>query len=103
MEHANNPENQKSNVPHDLGQITQSDTSKLLEAIKKTQEATARNPRPWVVVENAGTDDESIRGDFGKYREAMRAIENWYYADELENMNVQLMRRNDDGTLTTEY
>lgn len=86
MENANNPQNQKPNGPHDLGQIT-----------KK------HNPKPWAVVENAGMNDEDIAGDFATFAEANRAVKNWYYPDEVRNMNIQIMRRRDDGVLTTEY
>lgn len=62
-----------------------------------------KNPNPWVIVEYAGQDDESIRADFANYRDAIRAIKNWYYPDELQNLSVKIMRRRDDGVLTTEY
>lgn len=81
-----NPENQQKHRPHDLGQISE-----------------GRNPNPWVLVEQAGTDDESIREDFATFRGASLAMKNYYYWDELETLNVQIMRRRDDGVLTTEY
>lgn len=65
--------------------------------------ATEQNPCPWVLVEQAGTDDESIREDFATFKAARLTLKNYYYCDEIEALNVQIMRRNDDGTLTTEY
>lgn len=86
MKHANNPENQKPNGPHDLGQIIAS-----------------QNPFPWVVVEKAGRDDEQIANDFRTFKEACENLEDWYGEDERESFPVIIMRRRDDGTLTTEY
>ncbi len=54
------------------------------------------NPNPWVVVVNPGTDDESIWGDFPTYREALAAMA------EAED-GADVMRRRDDGALTTEF
>ena len=65
--------------------------------------STPHNPNPWVIVEQAGTDDESIRDDFPTFAKANKALADWYYADELESLGVQIMRRLNDGTLTTEF
>lgn len=75
------------------------------EILKKLNghNSTRHNPKPWVLVEQAGTDDESIREDFSTFSSASRAMKDYYYWDELETLNVQIMRRNDDGTLTTEF
>lgn len=75
--------------PHGLGNLGQ-----IIEE---------RNPKPWVLIEQAGTDDESIRKDFATFRDASRAMKDYYYWNEIETLNVQIMRRNNDGTLTTEY
>jgi len=54
------------------------------------------NPNPWVVVVNPGTDDESIWGDFPTYREALAAMAEADYG-------ADVMRRRNDGMLTTEF
>lgn len=89
MTNANHPKNQKQQAAQ--------------ESSPDHFKATTHNPKPWVVVENAGQDDEEIRGDFATFEQANRAVENWYYPDELENLGVQIMRRREDGVLTTEY
>jgi len=58
------------------------------------------NPKPWVIVENPGTDDENIVIDFATYREACRWIDRNYTDDDCP---ADILRRLDDGTLTTEY
>lgn len=88
MKNADHPENRKPHGPHDLGQIS----------IKAT--ATRHNPKPWVVVENPGTDNESIVIDFGTFREACNWIDRNYTDDDCP---ADIMRRLDDGVLTTEY
>lgn len=58
--------------------------------------ATPHNPKPWVVVTNPGTDEESIFSDHTTYSKAM--------TNTLQcNEPCDVMRRRDDGTLTTEY
>jgi hypothetical protein len=105
MTTANHPENQKPNGPNDLGQISKGKgaISDLIERRKSDPLPRANNPRPWVIVEQAGTDDESIRADFGQFSTAHRACLAWYSEDELETLGVSIMKRNNDGTLTTEY
>ena len=67
--------------------------------MKKPVINTAHNPNPWVVVINAGTDNEDIVIDFPMYVEAL-----YFCADEFDvDENADVMRRNDDGTLTTEF
>lgn len=84
MATTDNPKNkQKQREGNNLGQIS----------------ATAHNPYPWVVVENPGTENEYIGGDFATMREALKAGRAWYHDDE----EWDVMRRNDDGTLTTDY
>lgn len=63
----------------------------------------SRNPKPWVVVEFCGMENEAIGADFKTFAEAAKNIEKWYGEDEIEEANVQIMRRLDDGTLTTEF
>lgn len=48
----------------------------------------------WVVVENAGTDLQRVVADFNSFVEA----NTWR-----SNFEGDVMRRLDDGTLTTEY
>jgi len=76
-------ENHNPNGPHDLGQITD-------------------NPLPWVIVEKAGTDDESIYSDHATYRAAIQhAIE--FLGAEFYEDGFDIMHRRDDGILTTEF
>ncbi|MDP2881581.1 MAG: hypothetical protein Q8N89_08380 [Azonexus sp.] len=77
--------------------------NKVAELFKNRPTNTARNPKPWVVIEHAGQDDENIQGDFATFKEAERALANWYFQDELESLGAKIMKRNNDGTLTTEY
>lgn len=88
MEYTNNPENQKPNVPHDLGQIT------------KGKGGTSTTDYPeWVIVENAGTDNEGIWSDHYTQSAAIRELKD---AGGREN-GFDLMKRLADGTLTTEF
>lgn len=86
MTTADHPANQQ---PHGLGNLVQIN-----------RKATAFNPKPWVVVENAGTDNENLVIDFATFREACNWIDRNYTDDDCP---ADIMRRNDDGTLTTEY
>lgn len=61
------------------------------------------NPKPWVVVEFAGMENETIGADFATFKEAAKNIDAWYGADEIEEINVRIMRRLDNGQLTTEF
>ena len=63
-------------------------------SLKATSEV--HNPNPWVVVTNPGTDKEDIWADFPTHRAAVAAL-----ADAEEGADV--MKRLDDGTLTTEF
>lgn len=54
------------------------------------------NPNPWVVVTNAGTDDEDIVNDFPTFAAALQC------ADE-HGEDADVMKRRDDGSLTTEF
>lgn len=83
MTTANNPENHQNHAAQGSGQIT--DT-----------------PLPWVIVEKAGTDDESIYSDHATYRAAIQhAIE--FLGAEFYEDGFDIMRRRDDGALTTEF
>ena len=84
MSKFNNPENQNGKA----------EDGSTVQISAKTS-----NPFPWVVVENPGTDDEYIGGDFATFREAFNNGKTWYGQDE----DWIVMRRNDDGTLTTEF
>ncbi|MEN9481633.1 MAG: hypothetical protein RLZZ298_3028 [Pseudomonadota bacterium] len=59
----------------------------------------------WVVVENAGMENESIGNEFTTFKEACENVEDWYGSseDEGDGMYVRIMRRQEDGTLTSEY
>ena len=58
--------------------------------------ATKQNPFPWVIVTNAGTDEEGIFSDHATFKAArintINCDEQW-----------DIMKRLDDGTLTTEF
>lgn len=55
-----------------------------------------RIPKPWVVVTKPGQDDEEIWGDFQTYQEAVAELGE-------PGEPASIMKRLDDGTLTTEY
>jgi hypothetical protein len=57
--------------------------------------AAARNPNPWVVVSDPGSDEENIVEDFATHAAALRC--------KRDNPGSDVMRRLDDGTLTTEF
>lgn len=86
MTTSNHPENLNTDEAHDLGQIS-------------TKPAKPDYPA-WVVVEHPGTDDENIVIDFYTAREAYRYIERNYTEDECD---VDVMKRREDGVLTTEF
>lgn len=86
MTTTNHPANQQ---PHGLGNLGQ---------ISST--ATPHNPMPWVIVENAGTDNENLVIDFATFREACNYIDRNYTDDDCP---ADIMRRRDDGVLTTEF
>lgn len=69
---------------------------KAKRAEKNAPELEAFNPNPWVIVTNPGTDEEDIWADFPTHRAAVAAL-----ADAEEGADV--MKRLDDGTLTTEF
>lgn len=56
----------------------------------------SRNPNPYVVVTNPGQDNQDIWGDYPNYKQAIAALNE---ADEPSD----IMKRLDDGTLTTEF
>lgn len=86
MTATNNPKNQQ---PHGLGNLVQ---------INKRQGNT--KARPWVIVENPGTDFEKVVAEFEDYRHACNWMERNYTDDDCP---ADVMRRRDDGFLTTEY
>ena len=61
-----------------------------------TQSTETRNPNPWVVVTNPGTDLEDIWADFPTHRAAVAALAQ-------AEQGADVMKRRDDGTLTTEF
>lgn len=58
---------------------------------------------PWVVVENAGYEGEQITSEHHSFADASKRIKKQYDPIEIETMPVIVMRRNDDGSLTTEF
>jgi len=80
-------------LPHD----TQKDEADFKDAFAKAMTILRTyNPYPWVIVTNPGTDDEGIFSDHATYAEARK---NAKECDE----EWDIMRRLDDGTLTTEF
>lgn len=65
--------------------------------------AAANSLKPWVIVESAGYEDEQIASDHRSFAEACKHLDRQYDPVEIETLPVQIMRRLDDGTLTTEY
>ena len=62
---------------------------------RQADQAEAFNPNPWVLVNNPGQDDEDIVADFPTFAEAVTAKK--------EAGEGDIMKRLDDGTLTTEF
>lgn len=58
----------------------------------------AKNPKPWVVVTNPGTDDEGIWSDHPTYAEAKAELK-----ETADDDRADIMKRLADGTLTTDY
>lgn len=58
-----------------------------------------KKPNTWVVIEKPGQDDEKIVADFATFMDAS------YYASSngYEEGEADIMKRQTDGTLTTEY
>lgn len=59
--------------------------------------------KPWVIVTHAGLTTERIVHEAKTYDDAWTAIHELYSDWEREELHVDIMRRLDDGTLTTEY
>lgn len=57
----------------------------------------------WVIVEGAGTDNERVIDEFPEFGVAMAAALRRYGSDEMEALNVDIMKRLPGGSLTTEY
>lgn len=107
-------ENHNPNGPHDLGQITKDDEMKC-ERCGKTHTVgmvvngkqlcpECWNVEPldypqWVIVENGGTDEETEVIDFYRFETAERFIRTEGHT----TSHWEIMRRKEDGTLTTEY
>lgn len=72
--------------------------------MSQTTEQRHRNiSYPWVIVEGAGCDDEQISSEHHSFSDAAKKLHRSYNNDEIEGMPVSIMRRNEDGTLTTDY
>lgn len=65
-------------------------------------QAEKHNPNPWVIVEGAGTDDEGFYSDHPTYRAAIQSAIRELGPEFVED-GYDIMKRNDDGTLTTEF
>jgi hypothetical protein len=86
MSKFNNPENQKN----------QAEDGSTVQIITNRE---VHNPKPWVVVENAGYENEDIWSDHCTFKAALKELES---AGGTEN-GFDIMKRLDDGTLTTEF
>ena len=58
------------------------------------------NPRPFVLVFNPGTDEEDIYNDYKTYTQAISAFCGLYPED---RARADIMLRQDDGRLTTDF
>jgi hypothetical protein len=58
---------------------------------------------PWVIVEGAGCDDEQIASEHRSFSDAVKKMHRAYDDDEIEGMPVCIMKRDENGTLTTEF
>lgn len=109
MATTNNPENQNSK-PHGLGDQVQISKEHASPTAGKTNNYSGpmkdyiepRNPLTWVIVENAGRDEERIYGDHATYRAAIQCAIRELGPEFIED-GYDIMRRQDDGTLTTEF
>lgn len=72
---------------------------KAKRAEKNVPEVEAFNLKPWVVVENVGTDEQYIWAEFEMYVSAVKECRNSGGRDN----GFDVMKRLDDGTLTTEF
>lgn len=70
--------------------LTRSDAQGVVEA-----QDLQRNPKPWVVVRNPGEDDESVIDSF--------VVPTLAQACMRANPGSDIMRRNSNGSLTTEF
>lgn len=57
----------------------------------------------YVIVEQAGREDERIVAEERTFNLAYREINKRYDVDELDTLHVQIMKRLPSGSLTTEY
>jgi len=64
--------------------------------MKTNSTATKFNPKPWVIVTNAGMENEDFWCDYADFSTANKALK------QLDD-DAQIMKRLDDGTLTTEF
>lgn len=58
---------------------------------------------PWVIVEGAGCDDEQIASKHRTFSDAVKKMHIAYDDDEIKDMPVSIMKRDENGTLTTEF
>lgn len=68
--------------------------------VKLLRATPARYVKKWVLVQNPGQYDQAEIAEFSDYGKACK-MSAALAAD--ENMDVDIMRRLDNGTLTTEY
>ena len=59
--------------------------------------------KPWVLVAQAGLTAEVVVCECYTYDDAWTAMHERYTCAEQDELHIDIMRRLDDGTLTTEY
>ncbi len=70
------------------------------QAIAAKIAATKNNPFPWVIVTSPGQDNEYFWCDYATIKEARANLRE---AKDATGEKCDIMRRRDDGTLTTEF
>lgn len=57
----------------------------------------------YLIIENAGYEDEQVCFEFDSYREAVRFSDGWYEADEIESLHVMIAKQLLDGSVTYDF
>lgn len=102
MQASNNQTN--TNKSHEARpSLGNADEAEAFEAGWKTAERHNNINYPWVIVEFAGRNAEEIASEHRTFSDACKKLHRSYDDDDIEGMPVSIMRRNEDGTLTTEF
>ncbi|NJA90230.1 hypothetical protein HCX48_13495 [Rhodocyclus tenuis] len=84
-------------------QTDKTQKTNVRDAAAQIVAATGHNPAPWVVYRNYATDEEDFVADFATFREACQFTNQEGEIDDDGNSDLEILRRLNDGTLTTEY